>query len=570
MLTHIPEFIRAHKSYAVVAIAVLLALGWYGYSAFFNSSTSIAYTLSNVSTSTVVTSVSESGQVSANTNVTLSPQASGNVVYVGVKEGQSVPAGTLLVKIDSTSADKAVRDASANLTAAQIAYQQAISSSNNSIESARNNGFDTATAVFSDISTITNGLNTILYGTSSGNAGEANVTAYASLVAQYAPNAQTAAAASVASYQAALAAYNQSFALYQTASRTSAPADIEKLLESTNDATTKVNQATKDAVALFNLVQATLTTHNDLTTPPALASQTTTLVSYASKISADNVSALSALTTLQNATVALANDPNGVPLTVQSAELNLTKSKNAMQDARDNLANYYLYAPFDGTVATLSAVVGQSISGSAATMITPQESATLSLSESDVAKVKVGQKAKLTFDAIDNLELGGTVAEVGTVGSVSSGVVSYTVKVSFDKQDSRVKPGMSVTADITTDTATGLSVPSSAVKTSGSMSYVMVFDPPLITTSQTSSSVTSARTPRRVKVTIGLAGDTKTIITSGLKEGEQVVTKSTVVSSSSANSSSSSVTSKASTSSTRELRNISGAGVGGAARPPGM
>ena len=508
-----PTYITEHKVTSAVALIVLLALIYWGYNTFAKSATPTTYVTADVTTGTIVSSVSGSGQVSATTQVVLKPQSSGTIVYVGVRQGQKVSKGALLIKLDTTTADKAVRDAQANLTAAQISYQQALSSSSNGITAARDNGFDTATAAYSDLSSATQGLNTILLGTTVGYGGQSNLTAYADLIAPYEPTVQFAAQAAHASYQAAVDAYNQSFATYQKASRTSSPADVQTLLQSTNDAVTKANQASKDTLTFLDLVQTTLNTHNDLKIPPSLASQIPTVSSYTTKMGTDNSNVLSALTTLQNATVSLAGATDSTPLAVQTAQLNLTKALNALQDAKDNLADYSLYAPFDGTVATFTAIVGADSSSANVTMIGSQESAVLSLDEVDAAKVKLGQKATLTFDAIPDLTLTGTVTGVDTIGTVSQGVVSYDVTITMDSQDERVKPGMTVSAAIITDTAVDvLIVPSSAVKTANGASYVQVL-----------SSTTTP--PQNVPVTTGISDDTDTQIISGLTEGQQVVTR---------------------------------------------
>ena len=528
-------YATAHKVITGVAIVIVLFAGYKAYGAFAGGSTTTTYVTAEAATSTIVATVSGSGQVAATTQVSLKPQASGQIVYVGVKQGQQVSKGTELVGIDATSAEKSVRDAKANLTAAQISYQQSITSSSNSVTSERDNGFDTATAAFADLTSVTQGLNTIEFGTTDGYGGEANVNAYADIVARYAPSAQLLAQTAVASYRAAIDSYNQSFALYQNASRTSDPADIIALLQATNDTATKVNQATKDAVALFNLTQTTLTTHNDLKTPSNLASQTSSLVSYGSKISADNSSVLSALTALQNATASLDNDPSGVPLDVQSAELNLTKAQNALQDAEDTLSNYSITAPFDGTVAALTATVGADSGTLVVTMVTPQESAVLSLDEVDAASVKLGQKATLTFDAVSDLTLTGTVTGVDTLGTVSQGVVTYDVTITFDSQDARVKPGMTVSAAIITQTAVdALTVPSSAVKTVGGNSVVQVFNPPLTASSSDTTGAASSVPPKSVVVTTGISDDTDTQILSGLTAGEQVVVRTSTTAATSA------------------------------------
>ena len=98
-------------------------------------------------------------------------------------------------------------------------------------------------------------------------------------------------------------------------------------------------------------------------------------------------------------------------------------------------------------------------------LITKQKIAEISLNEVDAAKVKVGQKVTLTFDAIDGLSITGEVSEIDALGTVSQGVVTYGVKIAFDTQDERVKSGMSVSAAIITDVKQNvLLVPNAAVK----------------------------------------------------------------------------------------------------------
>ena len=143
----------------------------------------------------------------------------------------------------------------------------------------------------------------------------------------------------------------------------------------------------------------------------------------------------------------------------------------------------------------------------------------------DATKVQVGQRATMTFDAIDGLTLTGKVASVDTVGTVSQGVVNYTVTISFDSTDPRVKPGMSVDASIITDTAQDvLIVPSSAIKTANGTSYVQIL-PNVTASADSTAPVTSETAPEDVTVTTGLSDDTNTAVTSGLTDGETVVIK---------------------------------------------
>jgi hypothetical protein len=121
------------------------------------------------------------------------------------------------------------------------------------------------------------------------------------------------------------------------------------------------------------------------------------------------------------------------------------------------------------------------------------------------------------------------VVEIDTVGTVSQGVVTYAVKLSFDTQDERVKSGMSVSASIVTDIKQDvLSVPASAVKSAGDVSYVEILSIPASEATQSPMGVMSDALPTQQVVEVGLSNDTVTEIVSGLKEGDTIVTRTIV------------------------------------------
>lgn len=240
----------------------------------------------------------------------------------------------------------------------------------------------------------------------------------------------------------------------------------------------------------------------------------------------------------------------------------LAAAQNKLSDAQAALANYSVVAPFDGMVGSLTAQPDVDISsgGTAVTMITNQKIATLALNEVDASKVAVGQKATLTFDAIDSLSMTGEVAEVSPLATVSQGVVSYTVKIAFDTQDDRIKSGMSVSASIVTEVkADVLTVPNSAVKSQNGQYYVQTLANTSSTNANSAGLVTSSQTPVNIPVTTGVTNGTLTEIVTGLKEGEQVITQTVK-----------STTQSASTASSQNsLLKIGGAATGGAVRTSG-
>jgi HlyD family secretion protein len=225
---------------------------------------------------------------------------------------------------------------------------------------------------------------------------------------------------------------------------------------------------------------------------------------------------------------------------------------------QNNYNNDIITAPFDGQIAVLGIQKGDQITSATvlATLVTKQELVQVSLNEVDVAKVKVGEQATLTFDAVPDLTLTGKVTEVDIIGTVTQGVVNYNVQIGLDTQNDQIKPSMSASADIITDVHQDvIAVPSGAVKTQNGQSYVQLLNSANpASTAGGQSSVTSNVAPTQQAVTVGLSNDTMTEITSGLKEGDMVVTQ-TITSGTSA------ATTSASNSRT---------GGGGAIRIPGI
>jgi multidrug efflux pump subunit AcrA (membrane-fusion protein) len=252
-----------------------------------------------------------------------------------------------------------------------------------------------------------------------------------------------------------------------------------------------------------------------------------------------------------------------VTISAATREANLASARAAVksdqltvQSAEEAVGNTKLYAPQSGTIVSLSGQVGEVVSGSGTTKASSSSSSSSSgsgssagggsgatsrsaagassstsadsgsssssssafavlsdlssmqlvvpLSESEIGNVKVGQIATVTVEALEGRKLAAHVSEVATLSTSSSGVVSYDVTFQLDQMDPGLKPGMSATAEVVVKQAEGVNVPSTAIS---------------------ADSVTVVRGGKdvRQRVVTGLAGNTSTIILSGLKAGETVV-----------------------------------------------
>ncbi|MFA6322506.1 MAG: efflux RND transporter periplasmic adaptor subunit [Candidatus Buchananbacteria bacterium] len=568
----------------LVALILIIALGggYYGYQKITAKTTTTSYVTTNVSKGMLIVSVSGSGQVSASNQVDLKPKASGDILKVNVKAGQSVKAGDLIVSLNAKDALKTVRDATISLQSAKLSLQKlqqpadnlSLIQSENSLASAQQaksraeedlvkayeDAFTAVANAFLELPTVVTGVHDILYRYDydqyltnidyySDQIKTLNNTDYNSTATLFKSSAGT-------SYQTAKTAYDNNFDDYKAASRYDNEEKIEALLNETYNTTKLITEAVKNSDNYLSFTRDKLTDKNH-TLPSLLSTHQSSISTYTSKantnlsslaniintIKEDKETITSSLATIKEKTESLNDLKAGTDaIDLESAKLSVKQKENSLYDAQVTLADYSLRAPFDGIIASVDAEKGDAASSgtAVATLITQQKMAEVTLNEVDVAKVKVGQKATLTFDAVSDLSISGTVAEVDTIGTVSQNVVSYTVKIGFDTQDDQIKPGMSASASIITESKSDvLLVPNNAVKKNGTISYVEIFNP-AIESSTNNQGIASLIPPTQQTVEVGLANDEFTEIISGLNEGDQVVTK-TVTSSASATKSQTSI-----------------------------
>jgi len=549
------RFILVHKIISIILLVMVVGGGYWAYTTLSSTDGETRYVLGTVEKGTIVASISASGQVSASNQVEIQPKASGEVMYVGVKKGQSVKTGAVIAQLDSTDAQKAVRDAETDLETAKLDLEElqqpadklallqadnALVQAKTSLAKAYDSSFNTVSDAFLDLPEVMAGLDAILYDDDVSISGsQDNIDAYRGMIDTQEPSVAQFGNDAEEKYKKAREAFDATFLKYRSLTRTSDKASIEALANETYETAKKIADALKSTNDFLEFVSDALQTYNR-TKPTILAEHQSLLASHMASANTNLASLLSvtdSITTaefsIEEKTEELAELKAGADaLDLRAAQLTLRQREEAVQSAKEALADYSIRAPFDGIIASLDVQKGETVSsGAIATLITNQKVATLSVNEVDAAKIKVGDKATLTFDAIEELTLTGEVAEIDTIGAVSQGVVSYELQIVFDTQDERVKPGMTVNAAIMTDTKQDvLVVPSSAVKTQNGISYVQVFNPALSQTGLPAQAggtqgVTSDTTPQQVEVEIGISDDTNIEILSGIEEGQQVVTR---------------------------------------------
>jgi len=233
--------------------------------------------------------------------------------------------------------------------------------------------------------------------------------------------------------------------------------------------------------------------------------------SYASAVQAVSSANDRAATSLRNAQSAVAN----IPFNLQSAQVSVDNANNAVTTAKSNLDAAVLTAPAPGIVASIANQIGEFVTGgntnSAFIVLTNTTSMVLhgTVGEADVAKLKLGQVANLTVDALTGQKMTGKITSLDPVATISQGVPVYGIDIAIDVPATTLKAGMSGTANVILASKQNvLTVPNTTIRTVNGQRGVQIL--------KGGEAVDTA-------VTFGLANDTVTEVVSGLAEGDTVV-----------------------------------------------
>ncbi len=116
--------------------------------------------------------------------------------------------------------------------------------------------------------------------------------------------------------------------------------------------------------------------------------------------------------------------------------------------AESALSNYVLTAPFDGVVVDVPVSVGEQVGAEFRAVSVADTSSwmieTSDITELEVVDIAVGQAVTFTADALPDVKMNGVVTAISESSFTQSGDVIYTVYISTDEVDPRVRWGMTV------------------------------------------------------------------------------------------------------------------------------
>jgi HlyD family secretion protein len=138
-----------------------------------------------------------------------------------------------------------------------------------------------------------------------------------------------------------------------------------------------------------------------------------------------------------------------------SSEASLSQAKSTLDLSKVDLGYSVIRAPVDGVVITRKVNIGQTLQSSYTAPVLFQVATDLtkmkvecSVDESDIGKVKEGQKVRFTVEAYPNETFNGVVQQVRFSPETVQNVVTYTTIVNVENPEKKLLPGMTATVSI--------------------------------------------------------------------------------------------------------------------------
>ncbi|HWQ61323.1 MAG TPA: efflux RND transporter periplasmic adaptor subunit [Negativicutes bacterium] len=201
---------------------------------------------------------------------------------------------------------------------------------------------------------------------------------------------------------------------------------------------------------------------------------------------------------------------------LDASRLEYQVAQAAYDDATSQLDDTIIRAPIDGLVIGKPIPAGQTVApgiSSPMVLLTVADMSKMQIAvqvdESDIGRVKNGQKVIFTVDTYPGKTFAGLVSNVSNKANIQQNVVYYSVTVDIDAPGGLLKPTMTARVSIIAgESKNVLVIPLSAVKEHKGQQYVQ-------------KSVNDK--VQHVSVKLGLLSDDRVEVVAGLNEGDQIL-----------------------------------------------
>lgn len=510
---------KLKKKVIIPAVLAIVAVGFFGVRHFLNAGNGEAvqaYTESEAGRQSIQLTLAATGTIEPANQYEVTSSVQGEVLSCTFEEGDEVKKGDVLYEIDSTDAENSIEQAQISLEQSQNSYNQTLESMDDLNVTSKKSGM--ITELYVEVGDEVQAGATI-----------ADVRDSSVMELEVPFNSADAANFSVGS--AATVTMDSSFeTLTGTVTAIDAADTVLDGYQIVRYVTIQVNNpgglsttstatATVGGVACNQGANFTCRSESTITTG-ASGTVTSLNVSEGSQVSAGTVVA-----TLSS---------SSVEQQVENSRLSLQQSQMSYENTVQQLDDYTITAPIDGTVITKNTKVGDTLDATngQTTLAVIYDLSYLtfdmSLDELDINQVEVGQTVEITCDSLEEMgTIEGVVTKVSVAGTTSNGVTTYPVTVQIDNPPEDLLPGMNVDATIVVDEAeNAVAVPISAVQR-GNIVYVK----DETATNTDGTMVNGTLLPdgwKAVEVETGLSDDSYIEIVSGIEEGDIVYVPETV------------------------------------------
>lgn len=202
-----------------------------------------------------------------------------------------------------------------------------------------------------------------------------------------------------------------------------------------------------------------------------------------------------------------------LPTDISAQQAAVAQAQAEVASAQANLQNAEIVAPISGVLTQQDAKVGQvAVPGTPLVSIIGNGGFEVDagVSETDIGKLAVGDTVSMTLDAFPNETFAGSVFYIAPAETDTDGVITYLIKISFDKNDSRLKSGLTANIDIQTKHKDSvLILPQYAILQNDNGTFVETL---------------SGKTVKTIPVTLGIQDENGNVeMLSGVTLGEQVI-----------------------------------------------
>lgn len=491
-----------HKAF--VAISAVIVAGASIAGIYYGLSPSAKhYATTTATTTTVVESVTATGKVQAAQEIDLSFEHAGKITSVRGTVGDKVRAGEVLMTLDASDLQAQLVQAKASLDRETIKLAKLQDGTGSDVQTGVNNGrqnmidkltdsfqrTDSAVGVYVDeffqnpktdpdfkVSVVQNGT---MYNLSADNAMTEKLDLERSAI------------------EVQIAAWRSANADLST------DADIEVAANAGEKAMTSVQTLLEDIAGVVNNYNPT----------------TSDAQTFFAKYKNDIATARTAINTALSNLRAARQTYNSSQATVSPYEIELQKAsvdsaQGQVAGINAQIAKTYITSPINGTISSQNAKVGQiaSVGTTVAGIISDSTyEIEMQVSESDVAKIHIGDAAEATLDAYSTADIfPAHVSSIDLVETSAGAAGSYRVKLQFEQADARIRSGMTANVRVITSRAENVvAVPTRAIITRGNDKVVLALSP-------------ETGTFAEIPVTIGVSGGGYTQIVSGLSAGQVI------------------------------------------------